>query len=156
MDDQNDSVPSPQVLLFSLLSSRLTPSTSQSSSSKHSTPSRISHHRNPQDTRIHTHRDLLQAHRHRRHLSSRQTPARAGHLPNGSTAQPIHIPIPFSSSFVHLPLGDAELSAGPPVCLALFKPPFAATTLPQLCSPPSHGLSSSACSVCTKTSVFEG
>lgn len=31
-----------------------TPSTSQSPSSKHSTPSRISHHRNPQDTRINT------------------------------------------------------------------------------------------------------
>lgn len=31
-----------------------TPSTSQSPSSKHSTPSRISHHRNPQETRINT------------------------------------------------------------------------------------------------------
>lgn len=39
---------------YSSLFQTNTPSTSQSPSSKHSTPSRISHRRNPQDTRIHT------------------------------------------------------------------------------------------------------
>lgn len=39
---------------YSSLFQTNTPSTSQSPSSKHSTPSRILHHRNPQDTRIHT------------------------------------------------------------------------------------------------------
>lgn len=39
---------------YSSLFQTNTPLTSQSPSSKHSTPSRISHDRNPQDTRIHT------------------------------------------------------------------------------------------------------
>lgn len=41
---------------YSSLLQTNTPSTSQSPSSEHSTPSRISHHRKPQDTRVHTQR----------------------------------------------------------------------------------------------------
>jgi hypothetical protein len=125
-------VPSPQVLLFSLpypYTINFTIPIFKTFNSKPNFPSIQSTCSFPiiatPGTPASRYCDLLPAHRHRRHLSLRQTPALAGHLPNGSTAQPIHITIPILLFLCAFQLGDAELCTGPPVW------PYSSFHLPQ-------------------------
>jgi len=103
-------------------------------SSKHSTPSRISHqckvlapfpssqpprHPHPHTASSSRHTVTVGTCRRDRHLREPDT------CPTDPPRNLSTSPSPFASSFVHLPLGDAELSAGPPVS------PYSTFPLPQ-------------------------
>lgn len=129
-----------------------TPSTSQSPSSKHSTPGRISHHRNHQDTRINTPQPPPGT------LSPSALVVETGTCASRTLAQRIHrATYPHPHPHFPLPLFISHLVMLKSVLAPqLFELPFAATTLPQLFYPLPHGLSSSACSACFNISIFEG
>lgn len=123
MDDQNDSVPTRQGLLFSLPDQHTINFTILIFKTFNSKPkfpsSQPLRHPRPHTATSSRHTVTVGTCRRDRHLREPDTcPTDPPH--NLSTS-----PSPFSSSFVHLPLGDAEISAVPPVS------PYSSLPFPQ-------------------------
>lgn len=123
MDDQNDSVPSPQVLLFfhsDQHTVNFTIPIFKTFNSKPNFPSsQPPRHPHPHTATSSRYTVAVGTCRGDRHLREPDT------CPKDSPRNLSTSPSPFPSCFVHLPLGDAEISAGAPVS------PYSSFPLPQ-------------------------